>query len=180
MVCVWHIDQEALDVAELVLSELVTNALRARAPHDRQVGVHISHSDENGLLRLEVSDAGEGRPEVRRPSADEIGGRGLLLVEALTHRWGVQEREGGIGKTVWVEIKAPDITAVPAEREVAAVTVLVGDQVKAREGWWTVRGIRRERSPTGSFIMVLGLDDGAAVRVDAAEPVTVRSTGRHG
>jgi anti-sigma regulatory factor (Ser/Thr protein kinase) len=91
----------------LVLSELVTNAVRARAPRDRQVGLRIAHSAEEGLLWLEVSDAGEGRPEVRNPGEDEIGGRGLLLVDALAHRWGVQEREGGIGKTVWAEIKAP-------------------------------------------------------------------------
>ena len=73
----WGVDQEVLDTAELVLSELVTNALRARAPRDRQVGVRITHSEQKGLLRLEVSDAGEGRPEVRDPNEDETSGRGL-------------------------------------------------------------------------------------------------------
>ncbi|OAH10729.1 ATP-binding protein [Streptomyces jeddahensis] len=175
-----QIDQEVLNTAELVLSELVTNALRARAPRDRQVGVRITHSEEGGLLRLEVSDAGEGWPSVRHPSEDEIGGRGLLLVEALTHHWGVQEREGGIGKTVWAEVKASDIAAVPAEREVAAVTLHAGDQVKLRGRWCTVRSVRGERSPTGGFVMVLVLDDGPTVRVDAAEPLAVRSAGPHG
>ncbi|MEU9169964.1 ATP-binding protein [Streptomyces sp. NPDC048420] len=103
----WGVDQDVLDTAELVLSELVTNALRARAPGDRQVGLRIAHLREEALLRLEVSDAGEGLPRVRHPGEDEIGGRGLMLVDALTYRWGVQEREGGIGKTVWAEIKAP-------------------------------------------------------------------------
>ncbi|MHA5051773.1 ATP-binding protein [Streptomyces sp. SD15] len=118
----WGVDQDVLDTAELVLSELVTNALQSRAPRDRQVGVRITHSEQEGLLRLEVSDAGEGRPKVRNPTEDETGGRGLLLVEALTDRWGMQEREGGIGQTVWVDIKAPDIRAVQVEREIAAVT----------------------------------------------------------
>ncbi|WP_406123557.1 ATP-binding protein [Streptomyces canus] len=107
----WCIDQGTLDTAELVLSELVTNALRARAPRDRQVGVRIAHSAEEGLLRLEVSDAGEGLPEVQSPSEGETGGRGLLLVEALTYRWGVQGREDGVGKTVWADLKATEATA---------------------------------------------------------------------
>lgn len=176
----WLVDRDVLDTAELVLSELVTNALRARAPHDRQVGVHIAHSEEDGLLRLEVSDAGEGRPEVRNPSEDEAGGRGLLLVEALTHRWGVQERKGGIGKTVWAEIKAPNLTAVQAEREIAAVTLHAGDQVKLRGAWRTVRSVQGERSTSGGFVMVLRLDHGPAVRVDAAEPLIVRTGGPPG
>ncbi|WP_256333701.1 ATP-binding protein [Streptomyces sp. cf386] len=74
----WGINQDVIDPAELVLSELVTNALQARAPGDRQVGICITHSEEDGLLRLEVSDAGEGQPEVRSPSEDDVGGRGLL------------------------------------------------------------------------------------------------------
>ncbi|MFI8994297.1 hypothetical protein [Streptomyces sp. NPDC053542] len=35
---------------------------------------------------------------------------GLLLVAALAERWGVEERVGGIGKTVWAELKAPGVT----------------------------------------------------------------------
>ncbi|MBA2809403.1 ATP-binding protein [Streptomyces sp. KM273126] len=175
-----HIDQDSLDTTELVLSELVTNALRARAPHDRQVGVRIVHWEEDGLLRLEVSDAGEGRPEMQSPGEDETDGRGLLLVEALAHRWGVQERVGGIGKTVWAELKAPGIGAVPVEREIAAVALQPRDVVKLRGAWRTVRGVRGERSPSGGFVMALVLDDGLVVRVDAAEPLTVRSAGRNG
>ncbi|MFE9441480.1 ATP-binding protein [Streptomyces sp. NPDC006602] len=176
----WLIDQEVLDTAELVLSELVTNALRARAPHDRQVGVCIAHSEDDGLLRLEVSDAGEGRPEMRGPGEDEAGGRGLLLVEALTHCWGVQEREGGLGKTVWAEIKAPNITAVQTEKVIAAVTLHAGDEVKLQGTWRKVSSVQGERSTSGGFVMVLRLDDGPAVRLDAAEPLIVRSGGPHG
>ncbi|MFJ5178861.1 ATP-binding protein [Streptomyces griseoviridis] len=105
--------QGLLESAELVLSELVTNALRVRVPSDRQVGVRIARSLEDGLLRLEVCDAGSGRPEVRARGDEETGGRGLLLVEALAHRWGGEERTAGIGKTVWAELKAPDVVAEP-------------------------------------------------------------------
>ncbi|MCZ9336581.1 ATP-binding protein, partial [Streptomyces sp. TRM76130] len=66
-------------------------------PSGRQVGVRIARSPADGLLRLEVSDAGPGRPEIRTPDDEETGGRGLLLVDALAHRWGVEERAYGIG-----------------------------------------------------------------------------------
>ncbi|WP_405516249.1 ATP-binding protein [Streptomyces canus] len=117
-----------IDTAELVLSELVTNALRARAPHDRQVGVRIAHSAQEGLLRLEVSDAGEGLPEVQSTSEGETGGRGLLLVEALAYRWGVQGRQGGVGKTVWAGLKATE-TIVPSG------PVKVSDSDLSRDYW---------------------------------------------
>jgi two-component sensor histidine kinase len=107
----------------LVLSELVTNALRVPVPRDRQVGVRIARSLEDGLLRLEVSDAGAGKPEVRVPCDEETGGRGLLLVEALAHRWGVEERAGRIGKTVWAALKAPDIVAGPVGSVVVPLVI---------------------------------------------------------
>ncbi|WP_314244030.1 ATP-binding protein [Streptomyces kutzneri] len=68
----------------------------------------------HGLLRLEVSDAGAGRPEVRSPGADVEHGRGLQVLDALSHRWGVSDRAGGIGKTVWSELKAPDLVPAPS------------------------------------------------------------------
>lgn len=173
----WGVGQEVLESAELVLSELVTNALRVRVPNDRQVGVRIARLLEDGLLRLEVSDAGSGRLEVRAPGDDETGGRGLLLVEALAQRWGVDERAGGIGKTVWAELKAPDIVAEPVGREVAAVMVRPGQQVRAWGEWHAVRTVRTESYAAGGLAVVLGLDEGPALRVNAAEPLTVRDDG---
>ncbi|UUU34344.1 ATP-binding protein [Streptomyces sp. CA-210063] len=173
----WRVDQDILEAAELMLSELVTNALRVRVPSDRQVGVRIARSLEDGLLRLEVSDAGSGRPEVRAPGDEEAGGRGLLLVEALAHRWGVDERAGGIGKTVWAELKAPDIVAEPVGREVAVVMVRHGQRVRVLGEWRTVRTVRTEPYAAGGLAVVLGLDEGPALRVPAAEPLTVRDDG---
>ncbi|KAB1144465.1 ATP-binding protein [Streptomyces luteolifulvus] len=173
----WGVAQDILESAELVLSELVTNALRVRVPSDRQVGVRIARSLEDGLLRLEVSDAGSGRPEVRAPGDEETGGRGLLLVEALAHRWGVEERTGGIGKTVWAELKAPDIVAEPDGREVAAVMVRPGQLVRMWGEWRTVRTVRTESYAAGGLAVVLALDEGPALRVHAAEPLTMRDVG---
>ncbi|WP_073951846.1 ATP-binding protein [Streptomyces kebangsaanensis] len=176
----WGAGQEVLENAELVLSELVTNALRVPVPSGRQVGVRIARDAGEGLLRLEVSDAGGGTPEVREPGADETCGRGLLLVAALAHRWGYEERAAGIGKTVFAELKAPDIVAGPAVREVAAVLVRAGQQVRVRGGWWTVRGVRSEQYASGGPAAVLTLDDGTALRVHAAEPLSVRAGERSG
>ncbi|MFD5653631.1 ATP-binding protein [Streptomyces sp. NPDC127039] len=173
----WGVDRDVLESAELVLSELVTNALRVRVPSDRQVGVRIARLVDDGLLKLEVSDAGSGKPEVRVPGDDETGGRGLLLVEALAHRWGVDERVGGIGKTVWVELKAPDIVAEPVGREVAAVMVRPGQRVRAWGEWHAVRTVRTESYAADGLAVVLGLDEGPALRVHAAEPLMVRDDG---
>lgn len=171
----WGVGQETLDNAELVLSELVTNALRVPAPGDRQVGVRISRSVADGLLRIEVSDAGGGCPEVREPGEDETGGRGLLLVAALAHRWGYETRPAGIGKTVFAELKAPDIVATPEVREVAAVMVRAGQKVRVWGEWRTVRRVRGDQYAAGGLAVVLEFDDGPALRVHAAEPLAVRA-----
>ncbi|MFF0035229.1 ATP-binding protein [Streptomyces mirabilis] len=173
----WGVGQDVLESAELVLSELVTNALRVRVPSDRLVGVRIARSVEDGLLRVEVSDAGSGRPEVRAPGDEDTGGRGLLLVEALAHRWGVEERAGGIGKTVWAELKAPDIVAEPVGREVAAVMVRPGQRVRVWGEWRSVASVRSEQYAAGGPAVVLVLDEGPVLRVHAAEPLTVRQSG---
>ncbi|MFJ9380012.1 ATP-binding protein [Streptomyces sp. NPDC101455] len=170
----WGADQEVLSNAELVLSELVTNALRVPVPSDRQVGVRIVRAVDEGMLRLEVSDPGAGTPELREPGDEETGGRGLLLVEALAHRWGVEKRAGGIGKTVFAELKAPDIVAEPAEREVAAALVRPGQHVRVWGAWRMVVDVHSERCSTDETTVVLTLDEGPELRVHATEPLAVR------
>lgn len=175
----WRACQSVADDGELVLSELVTNALRVPVPGDRLVGVRIECRGRGELLRLEVSDAGAGRPEVRRPGELDRGGRGLLLVEALAHRWGVDERRAGIGKTVWAELLAPGAApaSVPAEARIAAVSVQPGQCVRAWGAWTTVRAVRSERYASGGPAVVIVLDDGGpALRLHAAELLTVRTT----
>jgi anti-sigma regulatory factor (Ser/Thr protein kinase) len=118
----WGVEQEVAEAAELILSELVTNALRVPVQSDRRVGVRFIRTPMDEVLRLEVSDAGAGRPGVRAPRDDEACGRGLLLVEALAQRWGVEARPGGIGKTIFAELKAPDAGPVPDGTGVAAIS----------------------------------------------------------
>ncbi|MFD5467849.1 ATP-binding protein [Kitasatospora sp. NPDC127059] len=96
------------DVAELLLGELFANAVQhAGAPDDRLIEVRFAVIDDR--LRLEVHDAGAGRPCVRRSRPDEECGRGLFLVDELAERWGCCPRAGGIGKFVWA-LTAPALT----------------------------------------------------------------------
>jgi anti-sigma regulatory factor (Ser/Thr protein kinase) len=80
--------------ARLLATELVTNAFRHGRPP-----ISLTIEVEEDTLRVEVADAGDGRPTRRlEPGAD--GGWGLLLVESSADRWGVAD-----GSTsVWFEI----------------------------------------------------------------------------
>ncbi|WP_179852634.1 ATP-binding protein [Streptomyces sp. 1331.2] len=91
------------DVAELLLGELFANAVQhSDAPDDRLIEVRFSVL--NSRLRLEVHDAGSGRPAVGSAEPDDEHGRGLVLVNELAERWGCCPRAGGIGKFVWALI----------------------------------------------------------------------------
>ncbi|MFF2750729.1 ATP-binding protein [Kitasatospora sp. NPDC058048] len=88
------------DTAELLLGELFANAVRhADAPDDCHIEVRFTVTGSR--LRLEVHDAGSGRPSLLVAAPDDEHGRGLLLVNELAERWGCANRPGGIGKFVW-------------------------------------------------------------------------------
>ncbi|WP_327236319.1 ATP-binding protein [Streptomyces sp. NBC_01317] len=87
----------------LVVSELVTNAcLHAEGPEELRVSTNAK------VLRLEVTDHGEGQPEPRTPHrAGRPGGHGMFIVQRLCLDWGVVRNPGETGKTVWAELAAP-------------------------------------------------------------------------
>ncbi|MEW1719588.1 ATP-binding protein [Streptomyces sp. NPDC093109] len=90
------------DTAALLLSELVTNALRHGSPRGREIAVNLFRVEE--LLGLEVEDAGECLPRPRVSEPDDECGRGLALIDALADDWGVAPRSGP-GKRVWATLK---------------------------------------------------------------------------
>ncbi|WP_255949699.1 ATP-binding protein [Streptomyces odontomachi] len=101
----WGIHGDPAATAELLLSELVGNAVRhAGTPRGRQIGVRFARYD--GTLRVEVADADDRLPAPRVAACDDEGGRGLAVVDALAERWGHCPRPHGIGKTVWAEVAA--------------------------------------------------------------------------
>jgi anti-sigma regulatory factor (Ser/Thr protein kinase) len=85
------------DVPSLVVSELVTNALQhASGP----VTVFVARRIDR--IVLSVEDGSTAMAEVELPGPLEESGRGMMLVESLTHAWGEQPVEGG--KRVWAEV----------------------------------------------------------------------------
>lgn len=96
----WGADDDCRADAELVMSELFTNAVR----HTDSVKVTCELQLTGTRLRLEVTDQGcaETEPRAKVHHADEEGGRGLLLVGALAAEWGVRPDISGRGQVVWV------------------------------------------------------------------------------
>ncbi|MFD7433144.1 ATP-binding protein [Streptomyces sp. NPDC059861] len=88
------------EIAELLTSELVTNAI----VHTDQEAVLTATVGPHGL-RVEVRDYVARRPRLRVANPDEnTHGRGLVLVESLADAWGVRPHESG--KSVWFELEA--------------------------------------------------------------------------
>ncbi|ARP72279.1 ATPase [Streptomyces pluripotens] len=92
---VWGL-AEAAFTTELMVSELVTNAIRYGRPPIR---LRLIHQDST--LICEVYDSSDTTPHMRRARIFDEGGRGLLLVAQLAERWGT--RHDRVGKTVWAE-----------------------------------------------------------------------------
>lgn len=87
-------DDEAVAAAELIISELVTNAvLHGSEP----IELELQH--EADFVRAAVTDGGAGHPVPRNPQEWDPHGRGLLIVRSLAHDWGVEKHEAA--KSVW-------------------------------------------------------------------------------
>ncbi|MCM2580331.1 SpoIIE family protein phosphatase [Streptomyces meridianus] len=94
----WGLDRLSF-TTELVVSELVTNAVRhASGP------VQLRLIRDRTLL-CEVSDTGHTSPHLRHAAQDDEGGRGLFIVAQLVHKWGT--RYTTAGKTIWTEQDIP-------------------------------------------------------------------------
>ncbi|MFF5426511.1 MULTISPECIES: SpoIIE family protein phosphatase [unclassified Streptomyces] len=100
----WGLDELAF-TTELVVSELVTNAIRYTGG---PVEVRMIRA---GRLTCEVSDPSATHPRMRRARLTDEGGRGLYLVAQLSARWG--SRYTASGKTIWSEQDIPGEPAAP-------------------------------------------------------------------
>ncbi|MEU2793558.1 SpoIIE family protein phosphatase [Streptomyces sp. NPDC007100] len=94
----WGLEELAF-TAELVVSELVTNAYRYGG-----TPITLRLIRDRSLI-CEVSDPSSTAPHLRRAHSTDEGGRGLLLVAQLTERWGARHTRDG--KTVWTELLLP-------------------------------------------------------------------------
>lgn len=98
----WNLSRAAQD-AKQIASELVTNAVR-HAPDGASVTLLAMYAADT--LRLEVRDHDLLRlPLIKRPGELDTDGRGLVIVQALSTRWGIRITEAG--KSVWSELDLP-------------------------------------------------------------------------
>ncbi|MGW0554691.1 SpoIIE family protein phosphatase [Streptomyces sp. NPDC002926] len=91
--------EELSDSVELLVSEVVTNAVRYA---ERPVTLRLLRTD---VLRCEVGDDSPQLPRQRRARDTDEGGRGLFLVNRLARRWGATRLS--TGKVVWFELPTP-------------------------------------------------------------------------
>ena len=92
----WGCDGRIAD-AELLVSELVTNAvLHAR------LRATVTVERDGMVLRVSVQDDSPAQPHLRELGPEAVTGRGLLLVDRIARRWGVDPQAGG--KCVWFEV----------------------------------------------------------------------------
>jgi two-component sensor histidine kinase len=92
-------DTQLVEAAALLVSELVTNAVTHAGS---EVHVVIGRGGHYAVLRVEVGDFSSEPPTMGGFDLEAMSGRGLALVEALAHRWGVETHASG--KRVWFEL----------------------------------------------------------------------------
>ena len=90
---------EFTEVIVLMLSELATNCVRYGLS-DFEVRIDATAAE----IRVEVHDEGSGQPMMRSPAPHEASGRGLQVIDAFAHSWGVSETPDLPGKTVWFTV----------------------------------------------------------------------------
>ncbi|MFD6924687.1 SpoIIE family protein phosphatase [Streptomyces sp. NPDC059944] len=95
----WRVSEETAFATELIVSELVTNAVRYGAP---PIQLRLI---KDSTLTCEVSDAGGAAPRIRHARTVDEGGRGLFICQEMSHNWGI--RYSGNGKTIWTEQTLP-------------------------------------------------------------------------
>jgi anti-sigma regulatory factor (Ser/Thr protein kinase) len=90
--------------AGLVLSELISNALRHATPLPGSL-IRVSWCLNDDCVEVAVSDGGGPTvPMVNKPAANALGGRGLGIVDRLSLRWGVYACQDGSETTVWAAL----------------------------------------------------------------------------
>jgi anti-sigma regulatory factor (Ser/Thr protein kinase) len=144
-----------IEAAALVMSELVTNAVKASGATDPNmkppqtksehvVGVQLRAIEAS--VHVEVWDAAEEAPVRRTPAPETEGGRGLLLVDALAKRWSIFRPMAG-GKVVSAELPL-GLPVEPLVQDTADDRMVLPDGIRA---WGPVA--ERARSALFEYLM---------------------------
>ncbi|WP_428953485.1 ATP-binding SpoIIE family protein phosphatase [Streptomyces sp. cg35] len=110
-------DEDQVDSAVLLISEMVTNVLVHTDGDALMVAEVASGGEGPRRMRVEVADASDDLPHRRRPGELASSGRGLVLMELLAERWGVDPQ--GEGKSIWFEFYEPSAEPDAVSRETA-------------------------------------------------------------
>jgi hypothetical protein len=89
---------ECIETAELLVSELVTNAVQ-----HAQTAIRLLIHLDDGRINIAVEDASTAHPQPHPPSDDATYGRGLQVVDAQSTSWGWHQIANG--KRVWFELQ---------------------------------------------------------------------------
>lgn len=94
-----EVPNELSETAELLTSELVTNAVQHGAG-----SVTLTLERRIDSLQVRVADDEPAPPQVQPDRPMSLGGRGMRMVSSLAGAWGVSPREDGPGKIVWFRL----------------------------------------------------------------------------
>jgi anti-sigma regulatory factor (Ser/Thr protein kinase) len=97
----WGVRDGSIDRAQLLVSELVSNAvLHATGP----IRLVVAEVDRGQAFRIEVCNSGAGTPRIRHAAPEDLSGRGLQLVDDLARGWGCTTNADET--SVWFEVPA--------------------------------------------------------------------------
>jgi anti-sigma regulatory factor (Ser/Thr protein kinase) len=95
--------RDTVATAQLLASELFTNAL-----HHGEGDIVMGVQRLPGELRVDMADRSPAHPRVKPMNLDDVRGRGMMILEALAVRWGVDPLPDGQGKVVWFVLRTAD------------------------------------------------------------------------
>lgn len=95
--------RDTVATAQLLAAELFTNAL-----HHGEGDIYMEVQRLPGELRVDMADGSPTHPRVKAMNLEDVRGRGMMILEALAVRWGVDPLPNGQGKTVWFVLRTLD------------------------------------------------------------------------
>jgi anti-sigma regulatory factor (Ser/Thr protein kinase) len=125
---IWHIEH-IIDDVQLVVSELLTNAVKATAA-SATIRIRLAVLDGRSI-KIEVRDGNPEPPVLKDAGTDSESGRGLMIVDALSERWGCYY-PADCGKAVWAELPIPLPTREPEYLKVPPVAAMDDPEILHR------------------------------------------------
>ncbi|MFD4926348.1 ATP-binding protein [Streptomyces goshikiensis] len=121
----WGVSAEVIETVKLIVSELTTNAVRHPEKAGDDVSIYSAQFDVRtfelalemvgNAVRVSVWDRDSRPPMLTKPGVEATSGRGILIVAAVSTRWGHYPSRGPRGKVVWAEASLTPASAGPEQ-----------------------------------------------------------------